>query len=318
MLTLYAVILRSLRPRGFVLVRICHDLRRDWTPKLRPATTALQRNRGGLVVKVLVVGAGGREHALCWALAASPVVSELLCAPGSDAIAREARCVPLAIDDLDGIVALCRAERVELVVPGPELPLVLGLVDRLEGAGIKACGPGAAAARLEGSKAFTKAFCARHGIPTARHRTFEHDRAAAALGPQTLMPAALRRSAKPSTSGSSGPGTTRSTASSRQKPTMPSRSSTASGTHVASWPIASLPGAQYSSLTRGEAASDQQSACSRPPEPTTRTFMRPPAPPLAHAPQRPAGAAPTLGRPRPAKHGISVRVCASATRSDRR
>jgi phosphoribosylamine--glycine ligase len=131
-------------------------------------------------MKVLVVGSGGREHALCWALAASPVVSELLCAPGSDAIAREARCLPLAVDDVEGLVRCCRDERVELVVPGPELPLVLGLVDRLEDAGISACGPSAAAARLEGSKAFAKEFCARHGIPTARHRSFTRAEAAAA------------------------------------------------------------------------------------------------------------------------------------------
>jgi phosphoribosylamine---glycine ligase len=131
-------------------------------------------------VKVLVVGSGGREHALCWSLAASPVVSELFCAPGSDAIAREASCVPLAIDDLDGIVGFCRERRIELVVPGPELPLVLGLVDRLASAGIKAAGPSAAAARLEGSKAFAKDFCARHGIPTARYRTFRRDEAEAA------------------------------------------------------------------------------------------------------------------------------------------
>jgi phosphoribosylamine--glycine ligase len=133
-------------------------------------------------MKVLVVGSGGREHALCWALAASPLVSELLCAPGSDAIAREARCVPLAVDDIEGLVRLCRDERVELVVPGPELPLVLGLVDRLEEAGISACGPSAGAARLEGSKAFAKEFCARHGIPTARYRTFAQAEAAAARG----------------------------------------------------------------------------------------------------------------------------------------
>jgi phosphoribosylamine--glycine ligase len=123
-------------------------------------------------MKVLVVGAGGREHALCWALAASPLVDRLYCAPGSDAIAREATRVPLAIDDLAGIVGFCRDQRIDLVVPGPELPLVLGLVDRLEAAGIKAFGPSAAAARLEGSKAFAKEFCRRHGIPSAPFRTF--------------------------------------------------------------------------------------------------------------------------------------------------
>jgi phosphoribosylamine--glycine ligase len=131
-------------------------------------------------MKVLVVGSGGREHALCWSLAASPLVSELFCAPGSDAIAREATCVPLAIDDLDGIVGFCREQGVELVVPGPELPLVLGLVDRLASARIKAAGPSSAAARLEGSKAFAKDFCLRHGIPTARYRTFRRDEAEAA------------------------------------------------------------------------------------------------------------------------------------------
>ena len=123
-------------------------------------------------MKVLVIGSGGREHALCWALAASPLVTEVLCAPGNAGIAAKARCFPVAVDDLDGIVALARAERVDLVVVGPELPLVLGLVDRLAEAGIRAFGPTAAAARLEGSKAFTKDFCRRHGIPTADHATF--------------------------------------------------------------------------------------------------------------------------------------------------
>jgi phosphoribosylamine---glycine ligase len=123
-------------------------------------------------MKFLVVGAGGREHALCWSLAASPLVRELWCAPGSDAIAREATCVPIAVDDLDGITAFCCEQKIDLVVPGPELPLVLGLADRLEAAGIKVAGPSAAAAQLEGSKAFTKAFCARHGIPTAASKTF--------------------------------------------------------------------------------------------------------------------------------------------------
>jgi phosphoribosylamine--glycine ligase len=131
-------------------------------------------------MKVLVVGAGGREHALCWTLGASPLVDRLYCAPGSDAIAREATRVPLAVDDVAGIVAFCREQGIELVVPGPELPLVLGLVDRLEAAGIPAFGPRAAAARLEGSKAFAKEFCARHGIPTAPFRIFTRAQADAA------------------------------------------------------------------------------------------------------------------------------------------
>jgi phosphoribosylamine---glycine ligase len=123
-------------------------------------------------MKVLVVGSGGREHALCWALAASPLVGEVVCAPGNAGIAAEARCVLVKADDVEGLVALARAEGVGLVVVGPEVPLVLGLVDRLRAAGIKAFGPTAAAARLEDSKAFTKAFCARHGIPTAAWRAF--------------------------------------------------------------------------------------------------------------------------------------------------
>ena len=131
-------------------------------------------------MKVMVVGSGGREHALCWALAGSALVDSVLCAPGNPGIAEIARCAPVAVDDLDGLVALARSEAVDLVVVGPELPLVLGLVDRLDAAGIRAFGPSAAAARLEASKAFTKDFCARHAIPTAAYRTFGSADAAAA------------------------------------------------------------------------------------------------------------------------------------------
>ncbi|MFL5336553.1 MAG: phosphoribosylamine--glycine ligase [Geminicoccaceae bacterium] len=132
-------------------------------------------------MKVLVVGAGGREHALCWALAASPLVSEVICAPGNAGIAAAARCVPVLADDLDGLLALALAEAAGLVVVGPEVPLVAGLVDRLRAAGLRAFGPTAAAARLEGSKAFTKVFCARHGIPTAAFGTFGKGERAQAL-----------------------------------------------------------------------------------------------------------------------------------------
>ncbi len=131
-------------------------------------------------MKVLVVGSGGREHALCWALAASPLVSEVVCAPGNAGIAAEARCVPVAADDVRGLVTLAQAEAVGLVVVGPEVPLVLGLVDRLQESGIRAFGPSAAAARLEGSKAFTKAFCTRHAIPTAAFQAFKASEMAAA------------------------------------------------------------------------------------------------------------------------------------------
>ncbi len=129
-------------------------------------------------MRILVVGSGGREHALCWSLAASPLTSTLYCAPGNAGIAEEAECVPIAAEDVDALVAFAEARRIDLVVVGPEAPLVLGLVDRLERAGIKAFGPSAAAARLEGSKAFMKALCARYGIPTAAWRRFD-DAAAA-------------------------------------------------------------------------------------------------------------------------------------------
>ena len=123
-------------------------------------------------MKVLVIGAGGREHSLCWSLAASPLIDTLYCAPGSDAMGEEIRRVDIAVDDLDGLVGFCVREKVDLVMPGPELPLVLGLRDRLDEVGIKCFGPSAAAAQLEGSKAFMKAFCARHDIPTARYAVF--------------------------------------------------------------------------------------------------------------------------------------------------
>src|SRR5258708_9181452 len=122
--------------------------------------------------RVLVVGSGGREHALCWAIGASPLCDKLYCAPGNAGIAEEAECVKIAATDLDLLVAFCKAERIDFVVVGPEQPLVAGLVDRLEAAGIAAFGPSQAAAALEGSKGFTKDFCARHAIPTAAYRRF--------------------------------------------------------------------------------------------------------------------------------------------------
>jgi phosphoribosylamine--glycine ligase len=123
-------------------------------------------------MKILVVGGGGREHALCWALAGSPLTDELYCAPGNAGIAREATCVDLAADDLDGLVDFARDKALDLVVVGPEAPLVAGLVDRLQDAGIKVFGPRAAAAELEGSKGFMKDLCAKHGIPTPAYQRF--------------------------------------------------------------------------------------------------------------------------------------------------
>jgi phosphoribosylamine---glycine ligase len=119
-------------------------------------------------MRVLVVGSGGREHALAWKLACSPSVTEVICAPGNGGIAAHARCVPVRAEDVDGLVALAVREKIDLVVIGPEIPLVLGLVDKLEAKGILAFGPSAIAARLEGSKEFAKEFMRRHSIPTAR------------------------------------------------------------------------------------------------------------------------------------------------------
>jgi phosphoribosylamine--glycine ligase len=124
-------------------------------------------------MRILVVGSGGREHALCWAIAASPLCDKLYCAPGNAGIAAEAECVAIAAEDIPGLVAFARDSAIDLVVVGPEAPLVAGLVDRLAEAGIKAFGPSAAAAALEGSKGFMKDLCARHGIPTAAYRRFD-------------------------------------------------------------------------------------------------------------------------------------------------
>ena len=123
-------------------------------------------------MRILLVGGGGREHALAWAIAASPLCDTLYCAPGNAGIAREATCVPIAAEDVDGLVRFAQENAIDFVVVGPEAPLVAGLVDRLTAAGIKAFGPTAAAAALEGSKGFTKDLCAKYGIPTARYRRF--------------------------------------------------------------------------------------------------------------------------------------------------
>lgn len=120
-------------------------------------------------MKLLVIGAGGREHALAWKLAQSKRVAEVLVAPGNAGTATEAKCrnVDVKATDIDGLIALVRAEGVAVTVVGPEGPLVAGVVDRFRDEGLRIFGPTAAAAQLEGSKAFAKDFLARHGIPTA-------------------------------------------------------------------------------------------------------------------------------------------------------
>ncbi|MGB5469840.1 MAG: phosphoribosylamine--glycine ligase [Woeseiaceae bacterium] len=125
-------------------------------------------------MKVLIIGSGGREHALAWKCAQSPKVDEVLVAPGNAGSAREnkVRNVAVSADDIDGLLALAQGEDIGLTIVGPEAPLVAGIVDRFKALGLPCFGPTAASAQLEGSKAFTKDFLARHNIPTAAYRNF--------------------------------------------------------------------------------------------------------------------------------------------------
>jgi phosphoribosylamine--glycine ligase len=129
-------------------------------------------------MRVLVVGNGGREHALCWKLRQSPELSELFCAPGNPGIARLADCPPIGADEIHALADFAQEAKIDLTVVGPELPLTLGIVDEFKSRGLRVFGPSRAAAELEGSKAYTKSFLARHGIPTARFE-FARERAAA-------------------------------------------------------------------------------------------------------------------------------------------
>ncbi len=129
-------------------------------------------------MRVLIVGSGGREHALAWALSASPLLTKLWVAPGNPGTAQVAENVSLQAMDLEGLVLFARGNAVDLVVPGPEGPLVAGLADALAAHGIRCCGPSRAAARLEGSKAFTKQLCDAAGIPQARWESFTDPAAA--------------------------------------------------------------------------------------------------------------------------------------------
>ncbi len=133
-------------------------------------------------LKILVIGSGGREHALAWKLAQSPRVAEVLVAPGNAGTARESRCrnVDVAVDDIAGLLALAQREDVGFTVVGPEAPLALGVVDAFEAAGLRIFGPRRNAAQLESSKAFTKDFLERHRIPTAQYRVFTEIEPAAA------------------------------------------------------------------------------------------------------------------------------------------
>jgi len=132
-------------------------------------------------MRVLVIGSGGREHALCWSIAASPLLSKLWCAPGNSGTAQHAENVPLGALDIAALVAFASDNRVDLVVPGPEAPLVAGITDAMEAAGIACCGPSRAAAQLEGSKSFAKEICDAASIPTALWERFDDADAARAF-----------------------------------------------------------------------------------------------------------------------------------------
>lgn len=123
-------------------------------------------------MKLLVIGSGGREHTLVWKLKQSPKVSQIYVAPGNAGMAEMADCVDIAVDDVDGLVAFAKEEAIDLTIVGPELPLVLGIVDAFEAQGLKVFGPNKNAAQFEGSKNYTKEFLERHGIPTAKYQAF--------------------------------------------------------------------------------------------------------------------------------------------------
>src|SRR5438874_8423883 len=136
------------------------------------ATDSVPQTLIGFLMHILLLGSGGREHALAWKIAASPLVTKLWCATGNAGIAREAECVALDIADHAAVIDFCRSNAVDFVVVGPDAPIAAGIVDDLAAAGFKAFGPTKAAARLESSKNFTKALCRANNIPTAAYEHF--------------------------------------------------------------------------------------------------------------------------------------------------
>jgi phosphoribosylamine--glycine ligase len=143
-------------------------------------------------MNVLLLGSGGREHALAWKLASSTLIERLICAPGNAGIVKEAECVALDIADHAVIIAFCKALAIDFVVVGPEAPLVAGLVDDLEAAGIRAFGPTKSAARLEGSKGFTKDLCQANNIPTAAYERFTSPGPAKAYARKQSLPVVIK------------------------------------------------------------------------------------------------------------------------------
>jgi phosphoribosylamine---glycine ligase len=143
-------------------------------------------------MKVLLIGSGGREHALAWALAASPLLTKLYCAPGNPGIARHAELVSLDTSNHAEVISFCRDKRISFVVVGPEGPLVAGIADDLIAAGLRVFGPTKFAAQLEGSKGFTKDICAKYGIPTAAYGRFSDLKAARAYLKKTGVPIVIK------------------------------------------------------------------------------------------------------------------------------
>ena len=143
-------------------------------------------------MNVLLIGGGGREHALAWKLKQSPLLDDLYAAPGNAGIATLATCVPLDVTDHEAVAHFCREKDIGLVVIGPEAPLVAGLANDLEAAGVKVFGPSKAAAQLEGSKGFTKDLCAAHGIPTASYARFTNAREARAHLQSQPLPVVIK------------------------------------------------------------------------------------------------------------------------------
>ncbi|MGD9019608.1 MAG: phosphoribosylamine--glycine ligase [Desulfuromonadales bacterium] len=131
-------------------------------------------------MKILVVGGGGREHALVWKIAQSPLVAKIYCAPGNPGIANLADCVHIPADDIEALLDFAEAEKVDLTIVGPEVPLTMGIVDRFQAVGLEIFGPNQSAARIEGSKSFSKDLMKKYAIPTANYETFTEHAAAVA------------------------------------------------------------------------------------------------------------------------------------------
>lgn len=143
-------------------------------------------------MRILLVGNGGREHSIAWMLKCSSVITELYCAPGNAGIENVATCVPIKSDDVNGLLEFSKNKKIDLVVVGPEVPLVLGIADAFKRTGIKVFGPTREAAMLEGSKAYAKEFCSRHGISCARSKTFSDAESAKAYVQKEALPLVIK------------------------------------------------------------------------------------------------------------------------------